>query len=75
MRANERIAYQMETALEDALQHLSGVETLQERKSDELDFHDVSVWSLKAALEAAYKAGRKDEMERAERVCRRNARR
>jgi len=34
-----------------------GIETLETRNSDSLDFHDVSVWSLKAALEAAYKAG------------------
>lgn len=41
-----------------AQQHLS-IETLVERKSDGLDFHDVAVWSVKAALEAAYEAGRK----------------
>jgi len=34
------------------------IETLQERKSDGLDFHEVSVWSLKEALEMAYKAGK-----------------
>jgi hypothetical protein len=31
--------------------------TLQTRNSDELDFHDCSVWGIKAALEAAYDAG------------------
>lgn len=35
------------------------VETLEERKSDSLDFHEVSVWNIKAALEAAYEAGKK----------------
>jgi cysteinyl-tRNA synthetase len=35
------------------------LETLQTRWSDELDFHDMSVWQLKDALEAAYEAGRK----------------
>ena len=34
-----------------------GIETLDERKSDRLDFHEMSVWQLKAALEAAYEAG------------------
>jgi len=34
-----------------------GIETLKERKSDSLDFHEVSVWGLKDVLEAAYKAG------------------
>lgn len=40
-----------------AQQHLN-IETLVERKSDSLDFHDVAVWSVKDALEAAYEAGR-----------------
>ena len=39
-----------------ARQHLD-VETLETRRSDRLDFHDVAVWSLKAALAAAYQAG------------------
>ena len=33
------------------------IDTLETRKSDLLDFHDVAVWSVKAALEAAYRAG------------------
>ena len=41
-----------------AQQHLN-IETLVERKSDSLDFHDVGVLCLKDALEAAYEAGRK----------------
>lgn len=40
------------------------IETLEERKSDRLDFHEVSVWGLKAALEAAYKAGQQAPAER-----------
>jgi hypothetical protein len=35
-----------------------GIETLETRNSDGLDFHEVSVWSLKKALEEAYLAGR-----------------
>ena len=42
--------------MEIALEKL-GIETLERRNSDSHDFHEVSVWSLKAALEAAYKAG------------------
>ena len=34
-----------------------GSETLETRKSDSLDFHDCSVWGIRAALEAAYNAG------------------
>lgn len=33
------------------------IPTLAHRKSDRLDFHTVSVWSVQAALEAAYAAG------------------
>ena len=34
------------------------VETLDTRNRDRLDFHDVAVWAMRAALEAAYEAGR-----------------
>jgi hypothetical protein len=34
------------------------IETLETRDSDDLDFHEISVWNLKAALEAAFEAGR-----------------
>jgi hypothetical protein len=40
-----------------ARQHL-GVETLETRRSDRLDFHEVAVWQIEAALRAAYEAGR-----------------
>ena len=33
------------------------IETLETRMSDGLDFHEVSVWGLKQALEEAYAAG------------------
>lgn len=35
-----------------------GIATLDTRHSDSLDFHDIAVWKLKAALERAYHAGR-----------------
>ena len=50
------------TAARDALvgelaqKHLF-IKTLEERKRDSLDFHEVSVWGVQAALEAAYAAG------------------
>ncbi|MBN3760922.1 hypothetical protein [Burkholderia sp. Ac-20365] len=34
-----------------------GVNTLETRNSDSLDFHDTAVWAIKEALEAAYLAG------------------
>jgi hypothetical protein len=40
-----------------ARQHMS-IETLEARNHDSLDFHTVSVWEVKAALAAAYEAGR-----------------
>jgi hypothetical protein len=40
-----------------ALDHLF-VDTLETRNSDRLDFHDVSVWAIKSALQAAFDAGR-----------------
>lgn len=33
------------------------IETLETQMSDRLDFHEVSVWSLKAAMLQAYGAG------------------
>lgn len=39
-----------------ARQHLH-VETLRSRNEDGLDFYDTSVFSMQAALEAAYRAG------------------
>lgn len=33
------------------------IDTLESRVRDSLDFHNVSVWGVRAALEAAYKAG------------------
>ena len=41
-----------------AADHLS-IDTLETRNSDNLDFHEVSVWSIKSALQAAFDAGRK----------------
>lgn len=34
-----------------------GLETLETRNSDRLDFSEQAVWTLRAALEAAYEAG------------------
>ena len=39
-----------------ASQHLR-INTLTTQHSDRLDFHDLAVWSIKNALEAAYAAG------------------
>lgn len=43
-----------------AREHLD-IETLENRGSDALDFHEVSVWGLRKALSEAYQAGRAAE--------------
>ena len=40
-----------------AREHLL-IETLEQRNRDSLDFHELAVWQIKAALIAAYEAGR-----------------
>ena len=39
-----------------AREHLL-IDTLETRRSDSLDFHDVAVWCVRDALEAAFNAG------------------
>ena len=41
---------------EIATQHFF-IDTIETQNSDSLDFHDVSVWEMKSALEAAFAAG------------------
>src|SRR5579884_3837257 len=41
---------------EIAKKHLS-IDTLDSQRSDRLDFHDLAVWSIEQALEAAFQAG------------------
>ena len=40
-----------------AQQHLR-LETLETRHSDSLDFHEVAIWQIQEALQAAFEAGR-----------------
>ena len=48
---------QIETILTLIAQKHLGIETLETRRSDSLDFHDTAIWCIKDALEAAFKAG------------------
>ena len=48
---------QIDTILTQIAQKHLGIETLQTRNADSLDFHDTAGWCLKDALEAAFKAG------------------
>jgi hypothetical protein len=47
----------MRSVLKHIAQKYLRIETLDRRNSDSLDFHDVAVWQLRIALEAAYQAG------------------
>ena len=50
-------AKQLERLLNQiAAEHLH-IDTLATRNSDSLDFHEVSVWGFKQALQAAFTAG------------------
>ncbi|WP_444463837.1 DUF6900 domain-containing protein [Rhodobacter capsulatus] len=46
-----------ETLMLDIAKRHFFVETLDTRMSDGLDFHDVAVWAMRAALAEAYAAG------------------
>ena len=48
---------QIDTILTMIAQKHLGIDTLQTRHADSLDFHDTAVWCLRDALEAAFKAG------------------
>ena len=48
-----------DTAINRIAREVLGLETLEARNMDSFDFHDLSVWSIKEALERAYEAGRK----------------
>lgn len=43
--------------LQEIARDVLGLETLETRNSDRLDFTELSVWQIRAALEAAYVAG------------------
>jgi len=48
---------QLKTQLEEIVRERFGIETLEIRCSDALDFHEVSVWGLAEILEKAYTLG------------------
>lgn len=46
------------SALETIAAQSLGLPTLETRHADALDFHDLAVWQIRAALERAFEAGR-----------------
>lgn len=55
MRSTKRTAAK---ALEKIARETLGLETLETRRADSLDFHDLAVWQIQKALKAAFDAGR-----------------
>ena len=55
--ASKRGSISLNDALEKIAKDCMGVETLETRNSDSLDFVECSVWGIKSALERAYKLG------------------
>lgn len=51
----------MNEAINKIAKAILDIETLETRHSDRLDFHSNGVWSIKEALEAAYKAGQESK--------------
>jgi len=47
-----------DAALAEIARDVLGIATLETRKSDEADFHDLAVWTIEKALKVAYEAGR-----------------
>lgn len=47
-----------DATIQNIARDLLGLETLEARRRDCLDFHELAVWQIKAALEAAFEAGR-----------------
>jgi hypothetical protein len=56
-RSTNRATKKRDEAIEAIARNILEIETLAERKSDSLDFHEVSVWGLRDALLAAYELG------------------
>ncbi len=48
----------LDQVLEEIARNILSIETIETRNSYSLDFHDVSVWSLRKALQEAYELGR-----------------
>jgi hypothetical protein len=44
-------------AIEDIARRVLALESLETRNSDALDFHEIAIWKVREALEAAYEAG------------------
>lgn len=46
-----------EQILQIAQNNFYGIETIETRNSDSLDFHDVAIWCIRSAIQEAYNTG------------------
>ena len=58
MKTKQNTTKKTNKAFETIATNTLGIETLAVQNSDRLDFHDISVWQIKRALQAAYELGR-----------------
>ena len=58
MKAVKEGKLSVDKGLENIANNVLGIETLETRNSDSLDFHEVSVWGIKEALKQAYEMGK-----------------
>lgn len=62
----------MEQQIAKIARDVLGLDTLETRKSDRLDFYDLAVWKIREALADAYLAGMNDSKRLVDRVARLN---
>ena len=62
----------MKEQIEKIARDVLGLDTLETRKSDRLDFHDLAIWKIREALADAYLAGMDDSQRLVNRVARLN---
>ena len=58
MKAVKEGKLSVDKGLENIANSILGIETLETRNSDSLDFYEVSVWGIKEALKQAYEMGK-----------------
>tara|TARA_Y100000588_G_C13516610_1_gene611748 strand:+ start:138 stop:338 length:201 start_codon:yes stop_codon:yes gene_type:complete len=50
----------MDEAVKAIARETLGIDTLETRNSDRLDFHELPVWKIREALEIAFRAGQEE---------------
>jgi hypothetical protein len=53
-------AIRVDTEMASIARRIMDIPTLETRKSDSLDFHEVAVWEVLSALRLAYRTGQRD---------------